>query len=95
MATIRTYVEVDVDEVLDELSDADLLHELKARKIDAPLFGAQERLMRDIEDAARAGRAFDLLLLVQSALPPVKSPCKATPYESLQRDPVTGRPVIQ
>lgn len=95
MATIRTYVEVDADEVLDELSDDDLLNELKSRKIDVPLFGDREHLMRDIEDAARAGRAFDLLLLVQSAILPSTSPCKATPYESLPRDPITGRPVIQ
>lgn len=95
MATIRTYVEVDVDEVLDELSDADILEELKSRNVEVPLFGRSERLNAEIEEAARAGRAFDLLILVQATLPAIKSPCPATPYESLKRDPVSGRPVIQ
>lgn len=95
MATIRTYVEVDVDEVLEELSVEDLLEVLKSRNVAIPAFDCSDTVRRDIEEAARAGRAFDLLLLVQSTLPMTKSPCPSTPYETLQRDPASGRPVIQ
>lgn len=96
MTTIRTYVEVDVGDVLDEMTDEDLREELESRGASLPFaHGVGDSFMRDVEEAARTGRAFDLLAIVQAALPPLRSPCNATPYESLQRDPDSGRPVIQ
>lgn len=86
------YVQVDVsiDDVLDELSDDEIRREAESRKI-----GVGIKLTQEIEDAARSGRAWDLLAVVQDALGMNKSPCRSTPYDKLERDPVTGRPVIQ
>lgn len=95
--TVSTYVEVDIDDVLSEISDDHLREEMASRgmaAISSSAFGG-DAFMRDLEEAARAGRAFDLLDIVQRALPPLKSPCRQTPYDQLKRDPETGRPVIQ
>lgn len=95
--TVVSYVEVDIGDVLSELSDDDLKEEMESRGLIglSAVEGSSKDFMRDIEEAARAGRAFDLLAIVQSWLPPLPSACTPTPYESLKRDPASGRPVIQ
>lgn len=93
--SICTYVEIEGDDVLDELSDNDLLEELKNRNLGTETAGFPADVAEEMAIAARAGDAWRVLDLVLATLPPLKSPCKATPYEALERDPVSGRPVIQ
>lgn len=86
---------VDVDDVLDQLSDDDLLEELKDRNLALGKSALDTDDLELIEHLAREGRAYDLLTVVQGCFGLNRSPCKPTPYASLERDPVSGRPVIQ
>lgn len=97
---VSVTVEVDADEILDELSDSELLEVIKDRGLfltdNAPkgLFTARD--MTDMKDAAEAGRAYDLLAIVQAAFCPSRPlDTIAATYAALPRDPASGRPVIQ
>ncbi len=93
-------VHIDIDEVLGDLSDQDLIDELQERGITASGVAAKgaftERDLLDLKDAAEAGRAWDTLAIVQSALCSGRlAQAVAAAYASLPRDPQSGRPVIQ
>lgn len=97
---VTVTVDVDVDQVLEELSDDELLEAIKDRGLfltdSAPkgLFTARD--LTDMKDAAEAGRAYDLLAIVQAAFCPSRPfDTIAATYAALPRDPASGRPVIQ
>lgn len=94
-------VDIDIDEVLGELSDRDLIDEITDRGLSmlgiAPKGTFTERDLSDMKDAAEAGRAWDLMAIFQSALglSSRSQEAIAAAYAALPRDPDTGRPVIQ
>lgn len=92
MSTISTFVRIDIDDVLSELSDEQLLDEVKERGLTSkvPSFEGDRRedLVRalnrkDWEEADYLLRTYFLRKECRDAVLPA------------QRDPATGRPVIQ
>ena len=92
--SVSTTVDVDLDDVLDEISTDDLRAELKRRNLEAPQV-FEGRFEEEIRAAADAGRAWDLLRLVQEAFSAETAYSRGERYAKLERDPVSGRPVIQ
>lgn len=91
-------IDVPVDEVLDELSDDDLLEEVKRRKASL-LKSKLEELRLDDWKALRAAVADNdaaaVLEIVAPLVEPDHAATRLAQYAKLQRDPTTGRPVIQ
>ena len=90
MAIGQISVCIDADEVLDELSDEDLLAELKSRGLNPlGLIGLGER---DLIEVRRAVLLDDGRRVVD-LLKPLFSKGPVGPWPT-QRDPSTGRPLI-
>jgi hypothetical protein len=68
--TVSVYVDVDVDGIIEDISDEDLIAELKSRKVTIP----QERAIIDLAEEAltwlRCGNAAEAQLVLERTLFP-------------------------
>lgn len=104
MSTVSVTAEVDVDEVLSECSNKQLIDELKSRGVSLrQAIGSDEvadftSKISSVIRGASISEALDLLSDILIAIRPEKVTAKIhSAYTSAlkNRDPKTGRPVIQ
>jgi hypothetical protein len=91
-------VNIRVDEVLDEMSDQELIDELKERRVDftsAALESLRKADLETLKEAVNEGDVATVFDLLKVALNPGHALDQAKRISLMQRDPSTGRPVIQ
>jgi hypothetical protein len=96
--SVRCNVEVELADVLAELSVSDLLAELRRRNqvsTDYLDIGDFSRRARECIQRSTLAEALDLLAEIVLAAEPMPPPKLKASQEALQlRDPVTGQPVV-